>query len=107
MNLRDIVLTRCGGYCEHCGKPLPNNFALHHRKLRSQGGANTPDNLIAVHHECHNLATKSIHMNPRASLLTGHMVSGYANPEETPLRLPDGRQVLLTPDGGYDQGDNT
>ena len=99
--IRDIVKVRCGAYCEKCGKPLGGSWALHHRKLRSRGGKDTCSNFVALHHECHNMGTDSVHMNPSASNQAGLMVATWQDPEETPLILPSGAIVLLTDDGSY------
>jgi len=99
----DIVLERAGNYCEKCGHAQGGeNFALHHRKLRSQGGEDDPANLIAVHHSCHNLATDSIHLNPAIAKKNGWIVPSWAEPSEFPLTLPDGSKVLLDSYGGYE-----
>lgn len=99
--LREQVLTRCQGYCELCGFGLSDTFALHHRKLRSRGGQDTLDNLIALHHHCHNLGTDSVHMNIKKATESGHIVPRHATPSEFPLRLPNGSTVTLTPEGNY------
>ena len=103
----DIVLSRAGSYCESCGLPCAN-FALHHRKLRSQGGKDEPCNLIAVHHACHNLGTNSIHLKPKAAIAKGQIVPSWCEPSEFPLHLSDGRKVLLDNQGNYleIEGDN-
>ena len=98
----EIVLDRAGFYCEACGLP-GDNFALHHRKLRSQGGKDEPCNLIAVHHACHNLGTNSIHLAPARAKALGQIVPSWAQPHEYPLTLPDGSKVLLDNEGGYTQ----
>lgn len=98
--IAEIVLERAGNYCEVCGK-VGSDFALHHRKLRSQGGKDEPSNLIAVHHVCHNLGTNSIHLNPSRSMKNGWIVPGYAEPTEFPITLPDGSNVLLDNEGNY------
>lgn len=101
--MREIVLARCGGYCEKCGKPLPNEgYALHHRKLRSQGGQDAVSNFLALHHKCHNLGTDSVHLNPMISTQKGYIVRGHADPLETLLTLPDGSNVILTEEGTYE-----
>ena len=102
MNQRvvEIVLERAGFYCEKCGHS-GSGFALHHRKLRSQGGEDTPSNLIAVHHGCHNLNTDSIHLNPAIAKRNGWIVPGWAEPHEFPMTLPDGSKVYLDDEGGY------
>ena len=100
--LRETVLARCKGYCEFCGKVLTDNFALHHRKFKSRGGKDEINNLIALHHECHNLGTFSVHMNIKKATESGHVVSRHAEPSDIPLRLPNGSSVTLTIDGQYD-----
>lgn len=99
--LRELVLSRAQGYCEFCGNGLPENFALHHRKLKSRGGKDTPDNLIALHHGCHNGNTNAIHFNIALSESTGHIVPTHANPNEYPLTLSNGSIVTLTVQGTY------
>lgn len=100
--LREIILTRCAGYCEKCGIGLTEDFALHHRKLRSRGGKDTVDNLIALHHKCHNLGTLSVHLNIKSATETGHIVPRHADPAEYPLQLADGSSVRLTLEGSYE-----
>ena len=94
-----IVTERATFYCEVCGQVASESMALHHRKLKSRGGKDTPANLIRVHHECHNLGSDSIHANPAISEDRGHMVSSWKKPEETPLLRPDGSWVLLDNEG--------
>ena len=50
--LRSEVKARADGRCEACGRWMATTH-LHHRKLRSQGGQNTLENLIAIHLTCH------------------------------------------------------
>ena len=98
----DKVLERAGYYCECCGLPCAN-FALHHRKLKSRGGKDEASNLMAVHHECHNLGTNSIHLNPKRATYNGWMVPAWADPSEFPMCMPDGSKVLLDNEGNYTQ----
>lgn len=101
-NLRAVAVARANGRCESCEVPLDiNNFALHHRKLKSRGGKDEISNVIAVHHYCHNMGTNSIHMNPTEATRRGLMVNSWDNPEEIPIILDSGRTVLLTLDGDY------
>ena len=95
----EIVEKRAGNYCESCGGRAQESMALHHRKLKSRGGLDTPANLIRVHHGCHNLDTDSIHANPSWATDKGFMVSSWKEPEQTPMVYPDGRIVLLDNDG--------
>lgn len=100
-HLREQVLSRCKGYCEKCGKVLQEGWALHHRKLRKHGGENSLSNLIALHHECHNLGSHSVHMRPKDSYASGHLVKSFDSPETTPITLADGSSVILSPNGEY------
>jgi hypothetical protein len=99
--LRGLVYARSKGYCEKCGGQLPFSWALHHRKLKSRGGKDEVENLVALHHECHNLATDSVHNNPNKATEVGLMVSSWSNPAECPVTLPDGSSVILTALGTY------
>ena len=99
--LRDIVWTRCKGYCEKCGLPLGDDWALHHRKLKSRGGKDEASNLVALHHACHNTGTHSVHLNPAKAEKIGLMVRSWQEPAECQLTLPDGSIVTLTSDGMY------
>lgn len=97
----ELVIARAAGYCEVCGLPGSESMALHHRKLKSRGGKDTAANLIWIHHACHNLGTDSIHLNPAKAEQKGYMVGSWADPEETPIALPDGNFALLFDDGNY------
>ncbi|NBX51770.1 HNH endonuclease [bacterium] len=99
--LRAIVWARSRGYCEKCGTQLPDSWALHHRKLRSRGGKDEVQNFLALHHECHNLGTDSVHLNPSYATDKGYMVHSWEDPRECPVTLPDGSIVTLTPEGSY------
>jgi len=99
--LRETIAARCQGYCELCGNALGNAFVLHHRKLKSRGGKDTVDNLIALHHTCHNTGNNGVHFNVKKSTLSGHIVPTYATPSEYPLHLPNGSIVRLTEEGTY------
>jgi hypothetical protein len=101
--MREIVFARCKGYCEKCGKPLPEGWALHHRKLKSRGGKDEVSNFVALHHECHNLGTDSVHSNPCWADQLGLMVGSWQDPWECPLTLPDGTIVILDNEGNYKQ----
>lgn len=99
--IREVILERCGNYCEACGKSLTNDFALHHRLLRSRGGKDSIENLVALHHECHNLGTHAVHFNINKSTELGLIVPTRQDPATYPLILPNGSIVTLTPEGSY------
>lgn len=94
-----IVEERAGDYCEVCGHPALPSMALHHRKLRSRGGKDTPSNIIRIHHGCHNLRSDSIHHNPENASQKGWMVGSWQEPSQVPFTCPDGSIVLLLDDG--------
>lgn len=99
--LREQALSRCRGYCEKCGRSVPENFALHHRKLKSRGGKDTIDNLLVLHHECHNLGTNSVHLNIKEATEKGYIVPTRQEPSEYPVTLFNGFIVTLTVEGTY------
>jgi hypothetical protein len=101
IDLREKVLERCQGLCEKCGRSLPESWALHHRKLRSQGGKDVVQNFLALHHACHNMGTDAVHMNPANSIKNGFIVPSWADPDTTLVTLADGSSVILSSEGTY------
>lgn len=65
------VAADCSGIATH----------VHHRKLRSQGGPNTLDNLLDVCLWCH----ATIHGNPARSYAAGLLVRGSDDPAAVPV----------------------
>lgn len=106
--VRGIVYARSGGYCERCGFPLPGQeWALHHRLMRSHGGPDAPENLLALHHECHNLGTNAVHLNPARAYEHGWLVRTGDDPAQTPVTYMGAGRVLLHPDGTYTEIEGT
>jgi hypothetical protein len=103
---RNELYARSGGYCEKCGGSLGDNWAAHHRLLRKHGGKDEIVNLLALHHECHNLGTNSVHLNPAKSYEAGYLVKSWDNPATMPILLPDGKRKCLTEDGKYCEHDH-
>ena len=70
MSIRDEVRERSGGNCEArmivCTGRAQH---IHHKLMRSQGGENTQENMIAVCLRCHH----QIHMNPKDSYAHGFL----------------------------------
>lgn len=92
-----------GGYCEACGRKLnPLWWDANHRKLAGQGGRDEPPNLVALHPSCHTLYAGAVHEDTGAAYDRGLLVRFAADPRKAPLILPDGRRVLLTYDGQYE-----
>lgn len=75
--LRLSLWMRSRGRCEFCGRDLNNSAHVHHRKLRSQGGGDEPENLVIVHPEHHRMA----HENPSFAYAHGWMVHSWDDPE--------------------------
>jgi 5-methylcytosine-specific restriction endonuclease McrA len=91
------ILTR-DRYCWVCGNAL-GTWHLHHRKLRKHGGSDSYQNVIAVHPQCHNLGTHSIHLNPEKAYENGWLVHSWENPTDIPVTRRGGESALLTTDG--------
>lgn len=95
---RIALAERQDGWCLWCGKRLPMVFAVHHRRLRSQGGDNSASNLVCLCHACHNGSTGAVHAQPSLSYERGFLVRSWASPEDIPLTSPLG-EVWLHSDG--------
>lgn len=84
--------------CVKCGRPIVGG-SRHHRQLRSQGGKHTVENLILLCGSgttgCHGW----VHHHPADARDMGWIVSGYAEPDETPVYTWRGWLLLLS-DGG-------
>ncbi len=70
-HIRINVMVRANGWCEINGEGC-TRFAteVHHRRRRSQGGAHTPQNLLALCLLCHSRT----HANPARSNELGHLL---------------------------------
>lgn len=98
---RAVVLARCAGRCEACGKDLDRGGVdLHHRQRR-RGGDHSPVNLVALHPACHTVAPEAVHQRPAWARERGLIVRSTDDPAVTPLVLPSGRRVLLDSAGSY------
>jgi hypothetical protein len=82
--VRRAVIDRAAGLCDFCGGILPELLVeAHHRKLRSRGGKDTIENLIALHPGCHHW----IHQHPEKATETGFMVHSWDDPATVPILL--------------------
>lgn len=110
---RDTVLARDDYRCVICGKPNTGprggSWSIHHRKLRSQGGAHTPDNLIVLcggsaGAGCH----QAVHASPAHAVAHGWIVPSWANPARELVLAHAGRAwVRLLPDGSTELKENS
>ena len=104
--VRAVLWTRSGGRCEACGLHLdPATWQGHHRKLRARGGHHSATNALALCPACHTGAPYAVHRDVGAATFDGQIVPAHADPAVVPVRLYDGRWVLLTTDGGYTAAD--
>lgn len=103
--LRAQLADRAQGYCEKCGYWTGDLFAAHHRKLRSQGGKDHIQNLVALCHQCHNLGTHAIHLNPKQAVEGGWIVPTWNDPALIPVCTDDGQTIQLLPNGTKLQGE--
>lgn len=85
--LRTRVFARQDGCCAWCGQRLSawpvDAWDAHHRQLRSRGGQDRLENLVALCHVDHML----IHRHPERAMRNGFMVSAYDDPAVCPIRL--------------------
>lgn len=97
--ITEALLARCGGYCERCGFGVHSYAAhRHHRRLRSQGGKDTMDNLVYLCPSCH----QWVHQYPKDATAEGFIVPSWADPEDTPVYINRLRMnVWLLPEGKY------
>jgi 5-methylcytosine-specific restriction endonuclease McrA len=101
--IRALVLLRTDR-CEACGQPFgAASPHLHHRRRRGPGGGgqHTPDNLVALHAQCHVVAPEAVHQRPDWARSRGLILRGREDPATTPVVLSSGRRVLLDPDGPF------
>ena len=107
MTDRDALVERHDGHCPWCGHPLPVLYAVHHRQLRSQGGDDSPANLVCLCHSCHNGSTQAVHHQPSIAYERGFLVHSWDDPTEIPLLTASGGLVLLHTDGTTTQQGDT
>lgn len=97
-DLRAAIYTRSQGMCDYCGLTVPeDNFAAHHRQLRSRGGVDSMANLVVLHHACHVI----VHARPARMTTIGFQVPSWGDPDATPI-LRHGRTWQLPGDGWTD-----
>lgn len=96
----DIVRSRASYMCELMIRDAGCNGKaqhLHHRKMRSQGGEHTVENLVSACTNCHHY----VHMKPAISYSHGWLVRSTRDPDHEPF-LRRGGAVLLLEDGGFE-----
>lgn len=104
---RALVLERDGYACVSCGRSVIGQFySLQHRKRRSQGGSNSPSNLITLCGTgttgCHERIDSRRDPEDEAK---GYTVRSYDDPAEVPVMIfsqhGSGITAWLLPDGTY------
>lgn len=81
-NVKQFVLSRDGHICQKCkGTKKDKRLHVHHILFRSQGGTNSPDNLITLCKSCHdalhnseNAAKESLKLQKKVSMHTADAV---------------------------------
>lgn len=89
-----ILLARCGGRCEVCGKNLDGDGVRHHRMRRKDGGDRLA-NLMLIHDACH----RDVHAHPQDSVDNGWICPTWSTPDNWPM-LIRGRLWFLEDCGG-------
>jgi hypothetical protein len=101
------VLERDGHACVCCGRSVIGQvYSLQHRKRRSQGGTNDPNNLITVLGDgttgCHQRMDSR---RDREDAAKGYTVQSWQDPAEVPVMVSSehgsGATVYLTSEGTY------
>lgn len=90
------VQARAGGMCEALipGVCTTRVEQLHHRRMRSQGGRHTVQNLAGICEPCHSW----VHSHPLVARENGWIVSAYNTPDTAPM-LRRGVFSVLQGDG--------
>lgn len=103
---RALVLARDGHACACCGRSvIGQRYSLQHRKRRSQGGDNSPSNLITVLGDgtqgCHARIDSRIDPHDEAR---GYTCQSWQDPAQVPVMFFDesggGFTAWLDADGG-------
>jgi hypothetical protein len=104
---RELVLERDGYACVCCGRSIiGQQYSIQHRKRRSQGGTNSPSNLITLLGtgitRCHGRIDSRIDPHDEAK---GYTVRGGFDPAQIPVKLfsrhGSGITAWLAADGTY------
>ena len=105
--VRDLVLARDGRACVCCGRSVTGQpYSLQHRKRRSQGGTNSPSNLVTVLGTgttgCHERIDSRRDPHDEAK---GYTVRSWDDPAQVPVMVfsanGSGVTKWLSDDGRY------
>ena len=102
-DVAEIVAERAQGMCEIMDPQTGCNGRaehMHHRKLRSQGGEHTVENLVHICSTCHDY----VHRHPAISHTMGWIVRSSYDPRHSPF-LRRGGAVFLFEDGEMESAD--
>jgi hypothetical protein len=92
---RAVVWERAQARCERCGRADATEWS--HRRARSQGGAWSATNGLAMCHTCH----QECHLNPAVAYQQGWHVRSTQNPALVPVWVAGQGLVYLTEAGTY------
>lgn len=98
---RDGVLARDAWRSARSGEPVTPWDSCHHRKLKGQGGKDTPENRVMLTGSGTTGDHGWVHANPAEAKRLGWLVPSWADPAAWPMWSEPRRSwVLLTPAGG-------
>ena len=102
MSIEAIVMERDGGRCFRCGAFLHSawpGYSCHHRRLRSGGGTDTPENRIMLCGSGTTACHGWVHAHPSVARAHGWLASRYGlDPGDTPVLHWQLGDVFLTED---------
>lgn len=102
MDAKSIVRVRDGTQCQRCSRWIVDfPSSIHHRKLRSQGGLDTPDNMIRLCGSGTTYCHGWCHHNRLLAQADGFIVYRIDVPSEIPVKTFHGL-ALLTTDGEFE-----
>lgn len=96
----EVVQERSQGFCEIMNPESGCNGRgehMHHRKMRSQGGEHTVENIVHVCAADHH----AVHMRPAIAYSKGWLVKSTRDPRHEPF-FRRGGAVLLLEDGEFE-----
>lgn len=63
--------------CQFCGFSMePKDCAAHHKLKRSLGGKDEFENIVCIHHSCHELIHENVHLLAKVKMSKANVLNG-------------------------------